>query len=297
VRIQLRWSKVRGVFAAAWQVVRIAVSRFTRLRAAESAAGMAFYALFALFPLLLFLIAAGSAFLQSEAVRQEVVDLVTALFPSASDIVVRNLQEVLALRGPASIVATLSLLWSASGFFGILSLQINRVWPGSPPRLGWQGRLIGLAMVALLALLLILWMFMSTIFQLLFRFTLPILGQVDVSVTLRRLVSVLVSWVLPLAFTFVLYRLVPRRRPRTLSALTGAVMATLAWNLATAGFTYYLSSGLARYQIVYGSLASVVVLIFWIYLSNAIILLGAHVSAATQWVWRTSGRRVETPPE
>jgi membrane protein len=265
-----------------WSVLQTTVVRFTRLRAAESAAGMSFYALFALFPLLLFLIAAGSAFLQSEQVRQEVVVAVATLFPSADEVVVSNLREVLALRGPATVVASLSLLWSASGYFTILSHQINRVWPGAQPRNGWQGRLLGLAIVAALALMLIVWIFLSTVFQLMFRFTLPVLGQIDVSAGLRRLVSLAISWVLPLGFTWVLYRFVPRQRPHALSALAGAVTATLAWNLATAGFSLYLSSGLARYQLVYGSLASVVALIFWIYLSNVIILLGAHVSAATQ---------------
>lgn len=281
------WSRGKHILGFVWAVIQTAAVRFTRLRAAESAAGMAFYAMFALFPLLLFLIAAGSAFLQSDQVRQEVVNVVATLFPSADQVVVSNLREVLALRGPASIVASLSLLWSASGFFSILSHQINRVWPGAQPRNGWQGRLLGLAIVAALALMLILWIFLSTIFQLMFRFTLPVLGQIDISAGLRRLASLVISWILPLTFTLILYRFVPRQRPHTSSALVGAATATLAWNLATAGFTFYIASGLARYQLVYGSLASVVALIFWIYLSNVIILLGAHVSAATQWVRRT----------
>ncbi len=54
----------------------------------------------------------------------------------------------------------------------------------------------------------------------------------------------------------------------------------LAWEAAKAGFTWFLSSGLTDYRLVYGSLASVVVLLLWIYISAAITLFGAHLTAA-----------------
>ncbi|MHB1385074.1 MAG: YhjD/YihY/BrkB family envelope integrity protein, partial [Bellilinea sp.] len=45
-------------------------------------------------------------------------------------------------------------------------------------------------------------------------------------------------------------------------------------------FTWYLSSGIIRYEILYGSLGTVLALMFWIYLSCLIILLGAHLTAS-----------------
>ena len=54
-------------------------------------------------------------------------------------------------------------------------------------------------------------------------------------------------------------------------------MTTQILNL---GFTWYLSSGLARYRSLYGPLTTIIVLLFWFYLTILIILIGAHFGAA-----------------
>ena len=57
-------------------------------------------------------------------------------------------------------------------------------------------------------------------------------------------------------------------------------MATLAGEIATNGFTWYLSSGIVQYELVYGSLGAIVALMLWIYIGALIILFGAHLGAA-----------------
>jgi membrane protein len=57
-------------------------------------------------------------------------------------------------------------------------------------------------------------------------------------------------------------------------------VTALAWEIAASAFTWFLSSGLASYQLVYGSLGTVVALMVWIYVGSSIILFGAHLSAA-----------------
>ena len=57
-------------------------------------------------------------------------------------------------------------------------------------------------------------------------------------------------------------------------------MAVLVVEITTVGFTWYISSGLARYEFVYGSLGAVVALMLWIYFNSLITLFGAHLGAA-----------------
>ena len=54
----------------------------------------------------------------------------------------------------------------------------------------------------------------------------------------------------------------------------------LQGEIATDGFSWYLSSGIVRYELVYGSLGTVVALMLWIYIGVLITLFGAHLSAA-----------------
>jgi membrane protein len=57
------------------------------------------------------------------------------------------------------------------------------------------------------------------------------------------------------------------------------MLASLAWELAKQAFAWYLSSGFAKYDLVYGSLGAVVALMFWIYIGSWIVFFGAHLSA------------------
>ncbi|HKJ39496.1 MAG TPA: YhjD/YihY/BrkB family envelope integrity protein, partial [Anaerolineales bacterium] len=77
-----------------------------------------------------------------------------------------------------------------------------------------------------------------------------------------------------------LYRWAPATNVRWSATFWGALAASVLWRAATAGFGWYVSSGLGRYQLVYGSLGAIVALLFLIYIVSSITLFGAHLSAA-----------------
>ena len=98
--------------------------------------------------------------------------------------------------------------------------------------------------------------------------------------SLWRLVSTVASWLTVFLLFFALYRWIPAVSVRWRAAFWGALFATVAWQIATAGFAWYLTPGFGRYQLVYGSLGAVVAWLFLIYLISFITLFGAHLSAA-----------------
>lgn len=79
-----------------------------------------------------------------------------------------------------------------------------------------------------------------------------------------------------------LYQWVPTVPVSRKASLIGSLIAGVAWVLLNNGFTWYLSSGLSQYQLVYGSLGTIVALLFWVYLTGIIVLIGAHLTAAIQ---------------
>jgi membrane protein len=95
----------------------------------------------------------------------------------------------------------------------------------------------------------------------------------------------IVPWLLVFLLFLGLYRWVPNRNVPWRSALWSALAAALAWEGASAAFTWYLSSGLARYALIYGSLGTVVALLLWVYISSLIVLFSAHLGAAIDW-WK-----------
>lgn len=83
-----------------------------------------------------------------------------------------------------------------------------------------------------------------------------------------------VDW---LAFT-VIYAFVPARRVPFRLALVGGALAALAFEVAKRGFTFYFTH-VQTYQLVYGALALLPLFLIWIYLSWAIVLVGAAITA------------------
>ncbi len=94
-----------------------------------------------------------------------------------------------------------------------------------------------------------------------------------------------ISWFLPVFMVvlsfFLLYRFIPDTRVRTHAALFGAVVAGALYELVKFAFISYTGK-VVTYNIIYGSLAIIPLLIIWINLSWVVVLIGVEVSYVTQ---------------
>ena len=72
----------------------------------------------------------------------------------------------------------------------------------------------------------------------------------------------------------------------------GSIFATLVWLLASLGFSYYVSN-FADYGRMYGSLGAVIILLFWLYISFYIVLIGAEINAAVEREVKTKKTRTD----
>jgi membrane protein len=262
-------------------IIRDAIESFGDARGSEAAASMAYYTLFSLFPLLLALVAAGSYFLDQQQVFQQVVDLIAEAFPISQSLIEENIQQVLQMRGAVGLIGLGVALWSTSGAFTVLTRNINRAWRTAEPRGFFKSRVIALGMVGTLAVLLVVSLLLSTTLNVLSRFEVPLVDLESLYGTpLWTALSDLIPWVFIVFVFLALYRWVPNAEVRWSAAFSAALAVAVAWEIVANAFAWYVGSGLARYRIVYGSLGTVVALLFWIYLSSWIIIFGAHLSAA-----------------
>jgi len=227
---------------------------------------------------LLALIAGGSYFLNDQQVYRDVTQMVQKALPISPDLINNNLRQVLDARGAVGLISLLTLLWSASSFFTNLAYYINRAWSDAPRRNFLEKRLVGLGMIAGLGGLLVLSLALSWIENLI-----PILDIVDdssLSLNLWTWLSRLGSWLTIFLLFLALYRWVPTVTVNWKAAFWGALTVSIIWRSAATGFDWYVSSGLGRYQLVYGSLGTIIALLFLIFIVSLITLFGAHLSAA-----------------
>jgi membrane protein len=263
-----------------------AVSTFTQENAAEAATGIAYYTLFSLFPLLIFLITMASYVLERDEVITYVLDMVATTLPPAAELVEQNIQRILEQRDTMSIIAVIGLLWAATGVFAGLTRNINKAWHTATPSNFLHGRVVGLIIIVILTLLLILSIASTTFFQLLPRvdFNGPLWDEILLYETRTwRAVTQLVPWFFTFILCLGLYRWIPNTKVGWIEAIVGAVLAATAGEITKAGFAWFLSSGLAIYDVIYGSLGTIIVLMLAIYLMAVILLFCAHLSAAISY--------------
>jgi membrane protein len=257
-----------------------AIKTFTEKQAAQASASLAYYALFSIFPLLLVFIAAGSYFLDRNQVFATVTQFIQQALPISRQVINENLYDILEQRGTAGIISLLTLLWSASGMFTSLAYNINLAWPQAARRNFLQNRLVGLWMIVGLIGLIVLSLILSWIAHRLPFMNLD--GNSFLDLLVLRLVSAFGSWLMIFLLFLTLYHWIPRLRVKWNATFWGALIASLAWKLVTAGFSWYLGSSFGQYQLVYGSLGAIVAFLFLIYIISFITLFGAHLSAAIE---------------
>jgi membrane protein len=107
-------------------------------------------------------------------------------------------------------------------------------------------------------------------------------GGVRVLGGMLRYVIALMSITLGACF---LYRLGPNRPQRWSGVWPGAIVATVLWLAATSGFGWY-EKHLANYNVLYGSIATVVLLLVWMYLLAIIAYFGCEFNAELEKAWR-----------
>ena len=261
-----------------FQIVKKTIASFQDQEASRAAASMTYYVLFSLSPLLIIMVTAASYFVSGNEAIAQIETLMTSVIPVSQSIVERNIQRIQELRNSIGLLGSIGFLWSASNAFSILVDNINRAWPEIKKRSFVQKRLLGLIMVGVIIVLLILLMLSSTVYDILTKIEFNISNFPQITeLNLVTFIADAVSWISPFLFFLSLYFLLPRTKVNGIAALVSSTFTTLIWRGASIGIKWYLSSGLARYQFVYGSLSTIVVLLFWIYLSSLIVFFGAHL--------------------
>ena len=238
---------------------------------AHMAAGVAYYAFLSIFPLLLGLIALFGFFLPSVNLQDELLKYVGDNIPGATNILEQNIASIIELRGAMGVMSTVLFFWGASAMFRAISRAINRAWDIRQYRNFFIRKARELGMVFGIGILFLLSLGASTIILILRGvLNLPAADLIVVDVGSR-----LVAFLLILAVFLLLYKFIPNTRTYWRYIWPGALLAAVLFEIARTLFVFYLEN-FANYQLIYGTIASIIVLLVWIYYSAFIVILGAE---------------------
>jgi membrane protein len=263
--------------------VKQLMRRFREHNLTLVSAGVAFYAFLAFIPTLIIVVAVYGRVAQPRDIEGQVHSFASAL-PHAVEHFISSQISAVSHAGGAGISITLAValvlaLWSASGGMAALLTGLSVALEEHEPEGFAKKRLraIGLT-VAAVGLLCVIVFLITALPTLVSDAGLGSGGRVAVNVA--RWPVLLFVMVLSLG---VIYRLAGDQ-PRTawLGVITpGAIVGALIWLVASAGFAVY-AANFASYSKTYGTLASIVVVLLWLYLSALAVLIGGEVDGNTQ---------------
>ena len=266
-----------------WATLKRTAQEFQEDNLSDWAAALTYYGLLALFPALIALVSIVGLIANPESTTRTLTDIVTSLGPdSAASTFAGPISQVTESRGTAGfalILSTLVALWSASGYLGTFIRASNVIYETREGRPFWKLRPLQLLMTLVLVLLL-------AVMALGVVLTGPIVSDVADPIGVSGTAVTLWSYAkwaaiagLFLLMIALIYYASPNVKQRGFKWITaGGIVALVAWLLASAAFGIYVSQ-FGSYNKVYGSLAGVVIILIWMWITNLAILFGHELNA------------------
>jgi membrane protein len=247
------------------------------------AAALTYYGLLSLFPALIAMVGVVGLFGDPQSTTKTVTDIVTSIGPqSAAQTLADPIKQITSNRsgaGIALIVGLVASLWSASAYVGAFMRASNIIYETPEGRPIWKLRplqmLVTLAMIILLVVIALSLALTGPLVD-------AVAGPIGVGSTAVSIWNI-AKWPVLIAFFVLmiglLYYASPNAKMRGFKFITpGSLVALVVWVVASAAFAFFVAN-FGSYNKTYGSLAGLIVLLMWMWITNIAILFGHQLNA------------------
>lgn len=247
--------------------------RFNQNRLTQAAGSLTYSTMLALVPLIMVVFSIFSAFPvfhEATGALKEVI--FTNFAPAASDVVGQYIDEFVTNSKQMSAVGIISLIMVALLLINSIDNNLNAIWTGTQSR-------------SMLFSFAIYWLIL-TLGPIFIGASIGVSSYIsslevfdnDLSLPfgtkLLSFVPFLLTW---LAFTLI-YTIVPNKKVRIRHSAAGALVAAIFFTLGKKTFVWYITT-FPSYQLIYGAMATLPLMLLWIQLSWLFVLLGAQLAA------------------
>ena len=271
-----RLIRVKATLQTAPIFIRYVIIRYRKDRASSIAASLAYTSLLSLVPLMAIALAMLAAFPVFSPLRTQIEEWVfTNFVPAIGEVVQNQVSSFISNAGRLSAAGIVGLAVTAVMLLVTIETAFNNIFRVDRPR-------------SALSRLLVYWT-MMTLGPLLVGASLSVQGylaslnlwQQSLSVS-DHIAAFLPTSLSVLAFT-VMFATIPNRQVPTLDALFGGIVGGLLFAALRWAFAYYIVSS-GAYTSVYGAVAAVPIVLFWMFLSWMVVLVGAEITASmSEW--------------
>jgi membrane protein len=260
--------------------------------------GIAFNFLLAAIPFLLLLISLFAYFLEASVPdpRGAAINYVISILP-ASDVLVEFtgalVDQVVGQRRRFGILGLLLLVWVSTRLIGSLRAALRSVFDVQEERGILQGKIFDMGMVIVAGSLFVANTAISVALEAVQSYGVELLGLTEAGEMLA--VQAMIARILAYAFIFLMfvlvYRYLPARRIPWRIAVVAGTFTSIAFEILKSVFAWWVAN-FATYESAYGTFATAVVLVFWIYYSSVVFVIGGEVGQVYE-LYRIRSRQRE----
>jgi len=279
---QVDRTRLRLGMATSWDILSDALANYRINGNTNQAAAIALYAILSIIPLfILTLLLVNGLFGHDPGIREKLIDGIRQFVPSFTGALLIQFGHIEGKKELLGWAGIVSLIWFSAMIFSTIETALNVIFRSRVRRsyivskllavgmipLGWA---VGFASVALTYIAAVLakqpvlvpgWLNFTEVQGILFRYLLP--------------------YLLTVLFFTVLYKAIPAAKVSIKSALIGSTIFAALMEIAKQFFTWYVAN-YTRYNVIFGSLEAVVILVIWVFYASLILLFCAELISSYQ---------------
>ena len=281
-----------GPRTAAGRLAADMLRRYYTHDVARDSAALTYYLLFAIFPLLIF-ISTLLGLLDLDIAY--ITSVLEPLLPSEVVDVIQSYLEYVSANQSRQLLwfSLVFSIWFPMRATGCLMHSLRKAFgqptPESMWRSQWRILLFTIWLIVVIAVTLVLVVIGRRALEFVGQFITMPPGFIEVWSYMRFIVLALVITV----SLVLLYVLAQGRRQPLREVMPGVCGSRAAWMVLSMAFSYYVET-MGRYSVLYGSIATVIVVLLWLYMSGQVLILGAEFSAALLDEKRAGGAKEDT---
>jgi len=256
-------------------ILRDAINNYKRNSDVNQAAAIAFYAILYLIPFFLLTVLAASYFFGAHTdVQKDISESIKGIHPLFSEDIFTQLIQAEKKRHLLGVAGIISLIWFSAMIFGALEKALNIIFRAKTQRNIIESKLLAFAMIPFGWIVGVTGMGITYAATAAEKQTLQIgsglyYGYVFVYRTL-------LPYLLTIAFIALVYRIIPKSKVTIWGALGGAFIFSTLLEPAKYFFNWYIS-GSTRYNLIFGSMETVALLVIWVFYVSIIFLFCAEI--------------------
>jgi membrane protein len=267
-----------------WRITRLSAWRaVVEMYEADDltyAASIGYYALLSLFPFALIVISILGSVTADDETRQKVLLFALRYFPGQFDFIIAQIDAFRQTPIRLGVAGGVGLVWASLGVFSAISTAVNHAWGVEKTRNFWSHRVFSFLMLLAAGMMLLGGLLGATAVQIIeARWFARVSWNYPALDVMRGYVIRYSLLLLPALVFGLIYYFVPNVKVLVKDVWLGALITGLLWDVGFKGFSWFVRD-VSQFTRIHGSIATVVVFLFWIYFSSVILLWGVEFTAS-----------------